>query len=992
MDSAPLSPNEIQEIENICSVFQYSSAENMQTIQQQLAQIFVTQLASRAELFSQLSLCLKLLCESGKEIVHSVVQSHLKVLLTTKHHLFTPADLQGLSESLAGTSTTFHATNRFLLNSFIQLHAIITVLGWLEVEAFPARYTEMVQDAESPTPSPYSLPSLQALVQEMNPDTSAIKNFGKHRRTAVSFRDSHLKLLLQTAFRFYLLTVQNPNSTTELALGVITNCLSFDFLGTMSDQDNHGMTSAVQIPSSLKSWILEEKPMDQLAVGFETWPENHDKLLEALSWLMGCRRSLFLEEERMPFFDRACEIITQLLTIEFDEDAKIELLKLLLRFTSVYSNDMKKGQNVLPMLEALLGYTKKYLPSSQPTEFLFFVQIWVQLRDSEHLFFVERLELVKELTVLFINIPPVMLKTIYFDDENTIEQVLSPIGKLLRQFSTEFTAQIVAESSDDANDGMINASLFRFVSRKPIQTNPGDKCEEQLELSILNLFEQFKHTFLTGDGSSCPQVWEVLAAQSDFSSQEHVVILFLQRALQYLKDHTTEALILKSVVLFKELVNGVRTLKLLQTPEIMAYIESSGIISFHMTTSFQKSKCLTVLFENIGRLFMNDLYQSQPEPRLLQLLEPISFYLMEYENGQNDGSQMDLVVRKLRGILSAIYSSKLFKIFFDWLRPHMQCFSVYLNSPLAVNGPVNIMKFIRDLVCNKVSRLTFETSAEYGILLFREAVALVLPIVVKLENVLSQDIAESVWEQQCLKPIVVILDTFKNAINSRAVPFGILRLYNDAALAEMIQSVYIISSFISPNQLLQYSKLGAAYFNLWVCMTSDNIAYLSSGIPDALFARLCMNSYAIIQNLDNSTSSQACTFISAIYTEMHDSKKLYSLDPQRFHTSIIPLILYRILGSDTYIETQWSFTRPLFPLVLYDVEWFHAYLNHLVQIQPPECQDSLHKILFGLMSGIEDQSLSSKNRDKFTSNVETVKRSLRAESLSIQFDSIRFLM
>jgi hypothetical protein len=315
-----------------------------------------------------------------------------------------------------------------------------------------------------------------------------------------------------------------------------------------------------------------------------------------------------------------------------------------------------------------------------------------------------------------------------------------------------------AESSDDANDGMTCSAIYNYISRKPIQISPNDKCEEQCELAILNFFEQFKHTFLTGDGSSCPQVWEVMSAQSEISSQEHVLIVMLQRSLQYLKNHTTEALIIRSVALFKELVNGVRTLKLLQSPDIMNYIESSGILSFHMTTSFQKSKCLTVLFENIGRLFMNDLYQNQPEPNLIKLLEPINLYLVQFETGGNDGTQIDLVVRKLRGILSAIYSSKLFKIFFDWLRPHFHSLAAYLNnSSLSVNGPGNILKFIRDLVSNKVSRLSFETTMEYGILLFREAVSIVLPIAVKLESVLSQEIPDNIWEQQCLKPVIAIM-------------------------------------------------------------------------------------------------------------------------------------------------------------------------------------------------------------------------------------------
>ena len=443
---------------------------------------------------------------------------------------------------------------------------------------------------------------------------------------------------------------------------------------------------------------------------------------------------------------------------------------------------------------------------------------------------------------------------------------------------------------------MTCSALFNYISQKPFQNDARNKFEEQLELSILLFFEEFKQTFLTGDGSSCPEVWKYLATGSQITSQEHVIGLFLQRCLYYLKEQLSEDLILQSVQLFKELVNGVRTMKLLQTQEIMTYIENSGIFGFNIITTFQKSKCLTILFENLGRLFTNDIYQNQPEVNLMKLLNPITLYLEDFENSRNDGSQMDLVIRKLRGILSSIYSSKLFKLFFEWMRPHLRAFSVFLDSPLCVNGPVNCLKLFRDLNSNKVNRLVFDSAIEIGILVFRETMKIILPIVIKLEAILSQSgLSESIWVGQCLKPIIILLDTFKNCINSRAVPFGVLELYQDIALKELIHSVYLISSFIRPDQILQYTKLGASFFNLWVCMSSDFMPYLMSRIDEGLFAQLALNVYHVLYNIDNNTSSQACTFVSNIYTEMNQSKILYQANPGNFHKSIIPVILYRLL-------------------------------------------------------------------------------------------------
>jgi hypothetical protein len=66
------------------------------------------------------------------------------------------------------------------------------------------------------------------------------------------------------------------------------------------------------------------------------------------------------------------------------------------------------------------------------------------------------------------------------------------------------------------------------------------------------------------------------------------------------------------------------------------------------------------------------------------------------------------------------------------------------------------------------------------------------------------------------------------------------------------------------------------------------------------------------------------------------------------------------------------------------------YLNHLVQSHPQSSQESLQKILLDLMNGIEDGSLSSKNRDRFTSNIEAVKRNIRSNSISIDFRDLTF--
>jgi hypothetical protein len=118
---------------------------------------------------------------------------------------------------------------------------------------------------------------------------------------------------------------------------------------------------------------------------------------------------------------------------------------------------------------------------------------------------------------------------------------------------------------------------------------------------------------------------------------------------------------------------------------------------------------------------------------------------------------MDLVVRKLRGILSGIYTSGLYQHFFDWLLPHFPILNAFLESPACVNGPANTMKFIREIATNKVNRLVFDTRSEYGILMFREVIGITAPQVIKLEALFSSNINEQQWVKSCLKPLTIVL-------------------------------------------------------------------------------------------------------------------------------------------------------------------------------------------------------------------------------------------
>jgi hypothetical protein len=241
------------------------------------------------------------------------------------------------------------------MDTFLQLNACISVLGWLESEEFQARYSEIIQDAESPTPSSFTMPSVHYLLLEINPETSSIKQFTKHRKTAVSFRDSHLFPLLKIAYSKF--KDANNSPVAETSILIIKSALGFDFLGYQSDQDNHGMSSSTQIPSSWRDFIYEEDPIKLLIQGLNVYHNHRIAILECISLLMGCRRSLFSETERLNYCYRCCSHAIELVQLQLNEEEQTELLKILFRFCTVYSSDFKKADETVRFFSKIYEMT-----------------------------------------------------------------------------------------------------------------------------------------------------------------------------------------------------------------------------------------------------------------------------------------------------------------------------------------------------------------------------------------------------------------------------------------------------------------------------------------------------------------------------------------------------------------------------------------------------------------------------------------------------------
>lgn len=73
------------------------------------------------------------------------------------------------------------------------------------------------------------------------------------------------------------------------------------------------MNSAIQIPTSWRDLVYNNEMMDFLYYAFENNKEMAAPILECIEYLMGCRRSLFVETERIEYLKHSLSIAVKIL-------------------------------------------------------------------------------------------------------------------------------------------------------------------------------------------------------------------------------------------------------------------------------------------------------------------------------------------------------------------------------------------------------------------------------------------------------------------------------------------------------------------------------------------------------------------------------------------------------------------------------------------------------------------------------------------------------
>ncbi|VDK52579.1 unnamed protein product [Anisakis simplex] len=201
----------------------------------------------------------------------------------------------------------------FVVSSLCQLFARLTKLGWLDYDldskTFPFR--EPVDNIarlaeESAERGLLAVQLLALLVSDMN-TMAGVDSISKQRKIALSFRDCHLLDIfkLSTNMLDKISTATNVDqSQLQLANGLLQlslNCLTFDFIGSLSDESGDDNVT-VQVPTTWRIAFTDGHVMTMYFRLYNVLPmELSGKVLQNVVQLSSLRRTLFSSTERQLF-------------------------------------------------------------------------------------------------------------------------------------------------------------------------------------------------------------------------------------------------------------------------------------------------------------------------------------------------------------------------------------------------------------------------------------------------------------------------------------------------------------------------------------------------------------------------------------------------------------------------------------------------------------------------------------------------------------------
>ncbi|KAI5740059.1 hypothetical protein M8J76_000138 [Diaphorina citri] len=553
----------------------------------------------------------------------------------------------------------------FVIQALVTLFARITKLGWFDSEKDEFVFRNVIQDVSN------FLQILSQLTGEMNQisEADAARSLTKHRKIASSYRDIQLfdifrlscSLLSNAQENCKTMTLEGEGQIfmTQL-LGLAQNCLTFDFIGTATDESSDDLCTAlaclVQIASvrrSLFSNAERARFLTQLVNGVKQILQNPQGLSDANNYHEFCRLLARLKSNyqlgelvMVDNYSEAIQLIAKF-TVEslqmwqFAPNSVHYLLSLWQRMVASvpYIKAMEPHQLHTYTPEVTSAYITSRLDSvavvirdnlEDPLDDLGMVS-----QQLEQLSAIGRCEYQKTcslLVQLFDQSARLYQELISTPSPNQIDIAIQEgrLTWLVYIIGAAVGGRVSFNSNEDhdAMDGELVCRVLQLMNlTDPRLLGPGPGCEK-LELAMLSFFEQFRKIYVGDQVQKNSKVYRRLNEVLGLCDEATVLSVFVRKIITNLKYWgRSEQIITKTLQLLNDLSVGyscVRKLVKLDEVQFMLNNHTSEHFPFlgNNVADVSEMRCRSMFYTSLGRLLMVDL--GEDEDRFEAFMLPLT--------------------------------------------------------------------------------------------------------------------------------------------------------------------------------------------------------------------------------------------------------------------------------------------------------------------------------------------------------------------------------
>ncbi|PIK61768.1 putative exportin-7-like [Apostichopus japonicus] len=907
----------------------------------------------------------------------------------------------------------------FVTQALIQLLTRLTKLGWNDNKKDDMVFRNVVEDVSkflqgSVEHFIIGVQLMSQLVAEMNqPDN--IRPLTRHRKIASSFRDTVLfdiftmacNLLKQASEEGVDYNDEQKHSVMNQLLQLTRNCLTFDFIGTITDESSDDLCT-VQIPTAWRSAFLDSSTIHLFFGLYKALPHSLSALaLTCLVQIASVRRSLFNNAERAKFLS---ELVTGVRTIlespqapvwQFAPNSIHYLLTLWQRMVAsvpyvkatephmleVYTPEVTKAY-ITSRLDSVVTVLRE--GQEDPLD-----DTAIVLQQLDQLSTIGRCEYEKTCALLI-----QLFDTAAQEYQKLAQTSTSAMDLAVQEGRLTWLVYIIGAviggrvsftsvEEHDGLDGELVCRVLQLMNITDAKLSTGGS--EKLDLAMLSFFEQFSKIYLGNQVQKSSKLYRTLSQVLGLQDESMVLSVFIGKIITNLKYWgQSEPIISKTLQLLSDLSVGYSSVRKLVKLEAVQFVLANHtsshfpFLGVNGTLSVYDMRCRTTFYTALGRLLMVDLGEDEErfDTFMVPLTTAFEYVGSQLANADKGGPWNETetkrtligLARDLRGITFAFNTKVSYMMLFEWIYPSytpilLRAVELWYHDP-AVTTPV--LKLMAELVQNRSQRLQFDVSSPNGILLFRET---------------SKMIAAY--------GISVCFAMLKAALSGSYVNFGVFRLYGDNALDEALQMFIKLLLSVPLKDLLDFPKLSQSYYGLVECLAQDHMNFIAT-LEAQLFLHILSSISEGLTALDTMVCTGCCATLDHIVTylfkQLHKTGKNKNdqfpkiMDiPREILQQMLSTVLNIIMFEEC--RNQWSMSRPLLGLILLNEEYFTEFQQSVVSAQSPEKQTDMLQCFKNLMEGIE-RNLRTKNRDKFTQNLSIFRRDIN-DSLRTANDTAR---